>query len=56
MSELLSSLLGDPENAEKLGRIAAVLGAMTGEEEGCGDSWCTAGGTPGRAARPAGVR
>ena len=38
MSELLSSLLGDPENAEKLGRIAAVLGAMTGEEEGCGDS------------------
>ena len=56
MSELLSSLLGDPENAEKLGRIAAVLGAMTGEEEGCGDELCTAGGTLGRAARPAGVR
>lgn len=55
MSELLSSLLGDPENAEKLGRIAAVLGAMTGEEEGCGDSCAPqegrgASGTTGRGA------
>lgn len=56
MSELLSSLLGDPENAEKLGRIAAVLGAMTGEEEGCGDSCAPQEGRRGERHDPAGVR
>ena len=37
MSELLSSLLGDPETAEKLGRIASMLGAGGGESCSCDD-------------------